>query len=173
MRIRYSLFFDEKMPSLYEKTPVTQNECTFFTLPFVDGYIWSGQHQLAGMRLYGMVNGKKTLLAGGTPVFKRSGVAGLHISWPLNTIKGSVEIGLTERKMNLTLAGGGRLTWWLELTTGEGAKLPFESINTQRVDCGFEGMKYTVRAEQGACSKPEGGAVLRIQAVNNIITLAF
>jgi hypothetical protein len=173
LRIRDIHLFDEKMPSVYEKTPVTANECTFFTLPFVDGYIWSQQHQLAGMRLYGMVNGKKTLLAGGTPAFKRSGVASLHISWPLNTIKGSVEIGLTERKMNLTIAGGGKLTWWLELTTAEGARLPFESINTQRVDCGFEGMKYTVRAEQGACSKPEDGAVLRIQAVNNIITLGF
>ncbi|HEY1200724.1 MAG TPA: hypothetical protein VGE79_07075 [Niastella sp.] len=173
LRIRDIHLFDEKMPSVYEKTPVTENECRFFTLPFVDGYIWSKKDQLAGMRLYGMVNGKTKLLEGGTPVFKRSGGASLHISWPLNTMKGSVEIELTERKMNVTLTGDGKLNWWLELTTAEGAKLPFETIGAQRVDCGFEGMKYSILAEKGTFSKPENGAVLRIQAVNNIITLAF
>jgi hypothetical protein len=173
VRIRDIHLFDENMPSAYEKTPVTENECTFFTLPFVDGYIWSKQDQLAGMRLYGMVDGKKVLLEGGVPVFKQSGVASLHISWPLKTVKGSVEMELTERKMNMTVAGGGKLNWWLELTTAEGAKLPFETIRAQRVDCGFEKMKYGVQAENGTFSKPADGAALRIAAVNNKITLAF
>ena len=173
VRIRDIHLFNEKMPSVYEKTPVTENECTFFTLPFVDGYIWSRQDQLAGMRLYGMVGGKKVLLEGDAPVFKPSGAASLHISWPLKTVKGSMEIELTEKKMNVTLAGGGKLTWWLELTTAKGAKLPFETIRAQRVNCGFEGMKYGVQAEKGTFSKPDDDAVLRITAVNNIITLTF
>jgi len=173
LRIRDIHLFDEKMPSAYEKTPVTENECRFFTLPFIDGYIWSKQDQLAGMRLYGMVNGKKVLLQGGVPVFTRSGAAGLHISWPLKTVKGSVEIALTERKMTIALTGGGHLNWWLELTTAQGATLPLETIQPQQVDCGFEGMKYHVRAEKGTFAKPGDGAVLQISAPNNIITLAF
>jgi hypothetical protein len=139
----------------------------------VDGYVWSKKDHLAGMRLYGMVDGKKMLLEGGDPVFKRSGVASMHISWPLKTVKGSVEIELTERKMNVGFAGMDRLNWWFELTTAEGAKLPFENVGVQRVGCGFEGMKYSIRAEKGGFSKGEDGAVFRIGPVNNMITLVF
>jgi len=173
VRIRDIHLFNEKMPSVYEKTPVTENECTFFTLPFVDGYIWSRQDQLAGMRLYGMVDGRKVLLEGGAPVFKPSGAASLHISWPLKTVKGSMEIELTERKMNVTLAGVGKLNWWLGLSTAPGVQLPFETIRAQQVNCGFEGMKYEVQAEKGTFSKPEDETVLRITPVNNTITLGF
>ena len=103
-----------------------------------------------------------------------TGISGAGaISWPLNTMKGSAEIELSERKLNMTLAGGGKLNCWLELTMAEGAQLPFETIHTQKVDCGFEGMKYKVRAEKGTFSKPEDGAVFRLQAVNNMIALAF
>jgi hypothetical protein len=174
LRIRDIHLFDEKMPSVYETTPVTENECTFFTLPFVDGYIWSKKDQLAGMRLYGMVDGKKVLIEGLDPVFTKSGLASMHISWPLKKDPGtSLEIELTERKMDVTLAGPSKLDWWFELTTAEGVKLPFDGVVAQRVSCSFEGMKYGVRAEKGKFTKPGDGAVLRVEAVNNEITLIF
>ncbi len=75
--------------------------------------------------------------------------------------------------MNVTLAGGGKLDWWFELTTAEGVKLPFDVVGAQRVDCSFEGMKYGVRAEKGKFSKPGNGVVFRVGAVNNEITLFF
>lgn len=173
LRVRDIHLFDEKMPSVYETTPVTENECRFFTLPFVDGYIWSKRDRLAGLRLYGMVDGHAQLLEGGDPVFRRSGDASLHISWPLKTVKGSLEMELSERKMVVKLVGGGMSDWFFELTTAEGVQLPFETIGAQRVDCSFEGMKYGVRAEKGMFSKPGDGAVLRVSPEGNMISLVF
>ena len=173
LRIRDIHLFDEKMPSVYETQPVTENECTFFTLPFVDGYIWSKRDHLAGMRLYRMVDGQRVLVEGFDPVFMKSGPANLHISWPLKDARESVEIELTERRMQVALVGVKKTDWWLELTTAEGAKLPFETISAQRVACGFEGMKYGVRAEKGKFSKPDNGAVLRVTPTDNTITLVF
>jgi hypothetical protein len=173
LRIRDIHLFDERMPSIYETQPVTENECRFFTLPFVDGYIWSKRGQLAGLRLYGMVDGHAQLLEGGDPVFKRSGEASLHISWPLKTVKGSLEMELSERKMVVKLVGGSSLDWWFGLTTAEGVQLPFETIGAQRVDCSFEGMKYIVQMEKGRFVRPEDGAVFRMVPGGNMITLAF
>jgi hypothetical protein len=173
LRIRDIHLFDEKMPSVYETTPATSNECTFFTLPFVDGYIWSKKDQLAGMRLYGMVDGRKQLLEGGDPVFSRVGSAAVHITWPLTSVKGSLEIELSEKGMTMELKGGGFSGWWLELTTAEGVKLPFGTVGAQRVDCMFEGMKYAVQMEKGSFSQPSDGAVLRMSPQENVIRVIF
>jgi len=173
LRIRDIHLFDEKMPSVYETTPATANECTFFTLPFVDGYIWSKPDQLAGMRLYGMVGGKKLLLEGGDPVFTSVGEAAVHISWPLTTVKGSLEIELSEKQMTMEMKTGEPIDWWLELTTAEGVKLPFGSVSTERVDCLFEGMKYSVRMEKGTFSEGAGPAVLRMSPQGNVMWVIF
>ncbi|HVV02725.1 MAG TPA: hypothetical protein VHC96_00820 [Puia sp.] len=173
LRIRDIHLFDEKMPSVYETTPVTENECRFFTLPFVDGYIWSKKDQLAGMRLYGMVDGRKQLLEGGDPVFSRVDAATMRITWPLKTVKGSLEIELSEKKMTMALKGGGAAAWWLELTTAEGVSLPFGTVGAQRVDCVFEGMKYDVQMEKGSFSQPSDGAVFRMSPRENVIRVIF
>jgi hypothetical protein len=171
LRIRDIHLFDEKMPSVYETTPATANECTFFTLPFVDGYIWSKKDQLAGMRLYGRVDGRKVLLEGGDPVFTTVGETAVHISWPLKTVKGSLEMELSEKKMTMKLKGGGAVNWWLDLATAEDAKLPFGSVSPQRVDCLFEGMKYSVRMGKGKFSQPGDGVVLRMSQEANTISI--
>jgi len=173
LRIRDIHLFDEKMPSVYETTPATANECTFFTLPFVDGYIWSKPDQLAGMRLYGMVGGKKLLLEGGDPVFTSVGEAAVHISWPLTTVKGSLEIELSEKQMTMEMKTGEPIDWWLELTTADGVKLPFGAVSAQRVDCRFEGMKYSVRMEKGTFSEGAGPAVLRMSPQGNVMWVIF
>jgi hypothetical protein len=71
LRIRDIHLFDEKLPSIYETQPVTSNECTFFTLPVVDGYLWSKRNQLAGMRILAMVDGKEVSVEGGEPKFSK------------------------------------------------------------------------------------------------------
>jgi len=43
--------FNEKIPSAYLTKKATSNECSFFTLPFVDGYLWSTPQKIAGLRL--------------------------------------------------------------------------------------------------------------------------
>lgn len=175
LRVRDLHLFNENFPSVYETKPVTENECRFFTLPFVDGYIWSKPDQLAGLRLKAVVDGKEMLLAGGDPKFIPRGTGGatLHISWPLKTVTGSLEIDLDEQKMVMTLKSDQPVNWFLELNTAAGIQLPFTSINTSSIDCNFEGMHYSIRAAKGTFEKPGNGAVLRIHPQARSIGLMF
>jgi hypothetical protein len=173
LRIRDIHLFNENFPSVYETQPVTENECRFFTLPFVDGYIWSKPNQLAGLRLKAVVNGKELSLEGGDPVFTRTGPATIHINWPLQTVNGSVEIDLGEKKMDMKLKSNQAINWFWDLNTAEGAQLPFGSITDRSVNCNFEGMHYNILASKGSFSKPGNGSVLRIHPQSNSISLIF
>lgn len=173
LRIRDIHLFNENFPSVYETQPVTENECRFFTLPFVDGYIWSKPEQLAGLRLKAVVDGKEILLEGGDPEFKRTGPATLHISWPLQTVKGSLEIDLGEKTMVMKLKSDQVVNWFLDLNTAAGIQLPFTSINARTIDCNFEGMHYTISAAKGTFGKPGNGSILRIHPQLNSIGLIF
>ncbi|WP_208025674.1 hypothetical protein [Niastella caeni] len=177
LRIRDVHLFNENLPSVYETQPVTENECRFFTLPFVDGYIWSKPEQLAGLRLKAVIDGKVISLEGGDPKFiprrRGTGPATMHISWPLQTVKGSVEIDLNEKNMEIKLKSNRALNWFLDLNTSAGAQLPFGSVSGTTLDCNFEGMHYNIRAAKGSFSKPGNGSVLRIQPQSNSINLIF
>jgi hypothetical protein len=171
LRIRDIHLFNEKVASVYETQVATSNECTFFTLPVVDGYIWSKPNQLAGLRLKAIIDGKEMLLEGNDPIFTKTGDAALHISWPLKTITGTIEADLTEQQITLKLVSPKTVSWFFDLNTAEGAKLPFEAVNPNSIDCYAEGMKYVMKAAKGSFSKPANGAIFRISPQANTITL--
>ena len=171
LRIRDIHIFNEDFPSVYTTRPATSNECTFFTLPIIDGYLWSKPDEIAGLRIKAVLDGKELLLSGGDPVFSSPDSNALHISWPLTSFKGTLEVDLREKKMSIRLTGNTTAAWFLELTTAHEVKLPFDQIQTNTIDCSFQGMKYAVKAEAGSFSKPAGPAVMRIDPVKNIIIL--
>lgn len=171
MRIRDLHLFNENFPSVYTTGIATSNECTFFTLPVVDGYIWSKANDIAGLRLKAVLGGNEVLLQGGDPIFTNRGANTLHISWPLTSIKGSLEIDLNEKMVKMVLVTGEHTDWFLDLSTTKDAKLPFQAIGSKQINCRFEGMEYNVAAMQGSFSKPANGAVWRIKPQANVIAL--
>jgi hypothetical protein len=171
LRIRDIHLFDERFPSAYEKEAATSNECRFFTLPFVDGYLWSKAGQIAGLRLKALVAGKEVVLAGGEPAVKNEGAAEVRIRWPFTTVAGELEIRLTEDRVDLRLESAAPVDWFLELNTADGAAVPFEKIGPAGIDCLFEGMKYRVGVSKGICLKPDNGAALRIRPLENRIVM--
>lgn len=171
LRFRDIHLFDENFPSVYEKNVATSNECTFFTLPFVDGYIWSNPSRIAGLGLKALVNGQETLIEGGDPSVSDAVKGKLHITWPLKSFDGTLIMDVDERQVTMKLVTKEPVTWWWDLTTSGDAKLPFKEIRSDRVDCQFEGMNYFISAKAGAFSKPAGGPVLRVASVNNVVVL--
>jgi hypothetical protein len=171
LRFRDIHLFNEKFPSIYETQPATSNECSFFTLPVVDGYLWSKQNNLAGLRFKATKDGKTILLKGKTPVITDSTPGKLHISWPLASFDGSLEIDFDEQQVNITIAGNKTVNWYLELNTADNAKLPFKKINTNNIQAQFEGMDYTLTAEKGVLSTPQNGSVFRITPQGNALIL--
>jgi len=173
LRFRDIHLFNEKFPSIYETQKATSNECTFFTLPFVDGYLWSTQKQIAGLRFKEIVDGKERLLEGGEPKITQTSPGKLSISWPLKSYANVLEIVIDERGMKIRLTGKQSVHWFLDLATAENIKLPFKVINPSKINCEFEGMKYSISSTVGSFSKPENGSVFRISPKLNALNLNF
>lgn len=171
LRIRDIHMFDEKLPSVYTTQKATSNECQFFTLPVVDGYLWSKNNHLAGLRIKAVVGGNEVLLKGGTPVITSPAAGKLHIAWPLTTIKGTLLIDLTEKQMTISVKDSQREKWFLDMTVARTENLPFKNVDAAQVQCEFEGFNYTVPAISGSFSKSGNGEVFRISPKDNMVTL--
>lgn len=171
LRIRDIHLFDENFPDKYTTEKATSNECSFYTLPVVEGYLWSKKDQLAGLRLKALVNGKEILLKGGKPVFTDNGKNTVNVTWPLTSIVGSLQMTFNEQTFSIKIITKEKLNWFLDLNTAAGAKLPFGNISKGSIACNFEGADYSFLINKGNFSVPSNGAVFRITPLNNLISL--
>jgi len=171
LRFRDIHLFNEKLRSKYETEVATSNECTFFTLPAVDGYLWSTPDKFAGLKFKVTLNGKEQLLEGGDPKVTESLPGKLLIKWPLKTIKGSLEIVFTEKQVKISLSGNQQAKWLLDLETADKAELPFTGITSNKVSAQFEGMKYAITAIKGTFADPGNNHRFRIIPSQNLILL--
>ncbi|MEP7251730.1 MAG: hypothetical protein ABI683_05095 [Ginsengibacter sp.] len=171
LRFRDIHLFNENFPSVYTEGKATSNECSFFTLPFIDGYLWSKPGKIAGLRFKAIVDGKEILLEGGDPSVIDSIAGKLHISWPLKSFEGTLVIDIDERQLKMKIEGNNSIEWFLDLTTADNASLPFKKINGNQIDCEFEAMPYSIKAIKGNFLKAGDSTVFTITPENNEIIL--
>jgi hypothetical protein len=171
LRFRDIHLFNEKFPSVYETQKATSNECVFFTLPIVDGYLWRAPNKPAGLQFKATIKGKTILLKGKDPVIDDSKPGKLHISWLLTSFDGTLIMDLDEQKIKITIAGNKNINWYLDLVTSGNIKLPFEKIEPNHVAAKFEGMDYVLTTTKGSFTKPSNGSVFRITPVMNSLIL--
>ncbi len=171
LRFRDIHLFNEKLPSKYETEAATSNECSFFTLPIVDGYLWSSADTLAGLKFKAIINGKEQLIEGGDPTIVNAGTGKLLVNWPLKSVKGSLKIEFSEQQVKISVIGGLHTNWFLDLNVAGNKKLPFTAIDQNKIAAQFEGMNYNLIAAKGTFSKPGERSVFRISPVDNVITL--
>lgn len=168
LRIRDLHLFNENFPSVYTNSAATSNECSFFTLPVVDGYLWSTKGNIAGLRFVSIQNGEEKPITGKDPVIREAAPGKLRITWPL-TEGGTLAMDLDEKKMKIRLEGKTKTNWFLDLNS-KAEKLPFTNVSPSKLGCTFEGMNYAVSASKGTFSKP-GNTVFRITPSGNSIEL--
>ena len=173
LRFRDIHLFNGNFPSIYTTEKATSNECSLFTLPFVDGYIWSVADTIAGLRFKTIVNGKEIFMEGGNPMINDSIRGELHIVWPLKSMPGKLIIDIDEKQIAMKIEGEKSNNWLLDLTTADSVKLPFKKINSSHVDCEFEGMNYFIKATKGTFSTVDAKKIFRITPQNNSIILNF
>ncbi|MEJ0103712.1 MAG: hypothetical protein WDO19_14670 [Bacteroidota bacterium] len=173
LRFRDIHLFNEGFPSVYTKNRATSNECLFFTLPFMDGYVWSSAGKKAGLWFKAIEDGKEILLEGENPTINDDSPGKLHIRWPLKSSKGTLVMDIDEKQIKMTIEGGKSIDWFLDLSVGDHAALPFTKISSDKIDCQFEGMDYSVKALKGSFLKSADSAVLRIKSAMNTVTLNF
>ena len=172
LRIRDIHLFNENFPDRYTTQVATSNECKFFTLPLVDGYLWSKPGQLAGLRLKALVNGQEVMVKGKDPVFTHAGPETMHVSWPLEQ-GGSLEMDISEKTVSVQLTGNSWQNWYFDLDVAAGAQVPFTGISTRQVKCRFEDFNYRLQATTGVFVHPSNGAVLRLKPEKNKLSLNF
>ena len=171
LRFRDIHLFNEKFPSAYTTQKATSNECVFYTLPMVDGYIWSTPEKIAGLRLKAVVNGKEILVEGGEPAISNPISGKLHISWPLKSFTGTLIIDMDEQQLAMKIEGNKSISWFLDMTTASEANLPFKKISSGLIDCQFEGMNYVITIPKGSFSKPDKSIAFRISPRENTLKI--
>ena len=172
LRFRDIHLFSENLPSRYEKEVATTNDCEFYTLPLVDGYLWSDSSFFAGLRFTALVNGKETEIRGGTPTVSDSVPGKLLIHWPMQGAPGRFVIECEENHLSIALQGNTSLHWMLAFNAAKGKNLPFTDVSGNAVNASFEGMKYSLVADGATVVKGEKDA-FRIQPKGMKMVLQF
>ena len=174
LRFRDIHLFDEKVESPYLTKKLESNQASFFTLPIVDGYIWSTENKLAGLRFNVKKDGIKYPMLGGDPVVNNQKKGKLHVSWPLDSGEGKLVMNIDEKNIEIKIEGDDSLEWFLDLTAAVNKeKLPFRNIEKNKVECEFQGTDYSIKALEGLFSALEEDVVFRITPENNKIKLNF
>ena len=171
LRFRDIHLFNEKFPSVYETEKAVSNECSFFTLPVVDGYIWSTAQQMAGLKFKAIVDTNEIDIQGGDPIITSPSRSKLQIVWPLRSGYGKLIILMDERTIKITVTGGKPINWFLDLMVADKAKLPFTKIGHNRVDCNFQGMDYFLEATNGSFSTAGEDVVFKMLPEKGILRL--
>ena len=74
--------------------------------------------------------------------------------------------------MKMKIEGNKSVDWFLDLTVGDNATLPFQQINPAQIDCRFEAMDYRIKALKGSFAKA-GANIFRIKSEGNEMLLNF
>jgi hypothetical protein len=171
LRFRDIHIFDEDLASDYLTARGTSTKCTFWTLPFVDGFNWSAGRDVAGLRFKTAVDGTETLIEGGEPAFSDALRGKLKITWPVPARRGAFVFDIDEDRIEIRWTGEPSPDWFLDLTAAENAELPFEETSARRVRCRFKGLTYGIALGPGSFSRPGRGIVFRMAPEKDVLIL--
>lgn len=158
-RFRDIHLFDEGYKSAYLEKPGDGNQFLFYTLPVVDGFMWSEGLDRAGLRIVRLdKDGDKEELTLDHPVVTEIGKDTLVVS--AEDSKGhAFKITFYETRFEVAaLSKEADLSWALELKVAAGKELPFTVIEDKAVNASFDGFNYVITCEKGHIRKPESGS---------------
>ncbi len=158
-RFRDIHLFDEGYKSAYMEKPGDGNQFLFYTLPVVDGFMWSEGLDRAGLRIVRLdKDGDKEELTLDHPVVTEIGKDTLVVS--AEDSKGhAFKITFYETRFEVAaLSKEADFSWALELKAAAGKELPFTVIEDKAVNASFDGFNYVITCEKGHIRKPESGS---------------
>jgi len=169
MRFRDIHLFDETIASDYLTKRGRSNQCFYYTLPVVDGFRWSSQQTVAGLRLKS-VGGLE--IKGDDPTVNDRSDGELVVRWPVYSPEGEIVIVFNETSISVSAEGRKIDNWLLELSFDKKADLPFRKIDRKKVSCTYKNAPYVISAIRGVFTN-EPGSGLRIMPEDKRIVLDF
>lgn len=162
--------FDERFKSQYVDKPGESSQFFFYTLPMVDGYMWSTPEDRAGMQIVQhSASGEKKVVRLNPPTITEPDAKTLVVTCT-DVENHSFKMTFTESDFEITCDTNDKdFRWSLDLHTAS-SELPFKVIEDQNIMAEFQGFKYVIRCLDG---KPEisGDCALRISPVQNRIKI--
>lgn len=162
--------FDERFKSQYVDKPGESSQFFFYTLPMVDGYMWSTPEDRAGMQIVQhSASGEKKVVRLNPPTITEPDIKTLVVTCT-DVENHSFKMTFTESDFEITCDTNDKdFRWSLNLHTAS-SELPFKEIEGQNIMAEFQGFKYVIRCLDG---KPEisGDCALRISPVQNRIKI--
>lgn len=155
-RFRDIHLFDEKFESDYFKKAGVGNQFFYFTLPIVDGYMWSTTDERAGLRIVKIVNGNKEEILLNDPVVTEASKDVLQVE--CKDDNGNIfRILFRENRFEVSCQTKDKdLKWVLELKTAKGKELPFTLIEKNQIKAEFKNFKYGILCNKGTVKKASG-----------------
>lgn len=164
LRFRDIHVFDENMKSDYLTEKGTSSRVDYYTLPVVDGFGWSSEKLVAGIRFKTdgeMLGGQSKDLLGGEPVVDDSSTGLLSITWPLSNSEAVLQAALDEESIALEMHDGKKLDWFLEISYDDAKDIPIVGVDEQKLRYSFKGFDYTITLKTGHF-KRESESVIKI-----------
>lgn len=173
-RFRDIHLFDERFKSEYLDTPGTVDRFLFYTLPFVDGFMWSKGEDRAGLSLVRTgSDGHAEELRLDSPEVKERGRSVLEVRGN-DQYGDTFRITLHDDRIEVSSPDAGKdVAWALQLHAAPGTELPFTDVGGKSANAVFRGHSYSVTCSEGRFEKAAEGDshVLRIIPDNGKITI--
>lgn len=173
-RFRDIHLFDERFKSEYLDTPGTGDRFLFYTMPFVDGFMWSKGGDRAGLSLVRTgSDGHAEELRLDSPEVKERGRSVLEVRGN-DQYGDTFRITLHDDRIEVSSPDAGKdVAWALQLHAAPGTELPFTDVGGKSANAVFRGHSYSVTCSEGRFEKAAEGDshVLRIIPDNGKITI--
>lgn len=173
-RFRDIHLFDERFKSEYLDTPGTGDRFLFYTLPFVDGFMWSKGGDRAGLSLVRTgSDGHAEELRLDSPEVKERGRSVLEVRGN-DQYGDTFRITLHDDRIEVSSPDADKdVAWALQLHAAPGTELPFTDVGGKSANAVFRGHSYSVTCSEGRFEKAAEGDshVLRIIPDNGKITI--
>lgn len=173
-RFRDIHLFDERFKSEYLDTPGTGDRFLFYTLPFVDGFMWSKGEDRAGLSLVRTGSeGHAEELRLDSPEVKERGRSVLEVRGN-DQYGDTFRITLHDDRIEVSSPDADKdVAWALQLHAAPGTELPFTDVGGKSANAVFSGHSYSVTCSEGRFEKAAEGDihVLRIIPDNGKITI--
>ena len=173
-RFRDIHLFDERFKSEYLDTPGTGDRFLFYTLPFVDGFMWSKGEDRAGLSLVRTgSDGQAEELRLDSPEVKERGRSVLEVRGN-DQYGDTFRITLHDDRIEVSSPDADKdVAWALQLHAAPDTELPFTDVGGKSANAVFRGHSYSVTCSEGRFEKAAEGDshVLRIIPDNGKITI--
>lgn len=173
-RFRDIHLFDERFKSEYLDTPGTGDRFLFYTMPFVDGFMWSKGGDRAGLSLVRTCrDGHAEELRLDSPEVKERGRSVLEVRGN-DQYGDTFRITLHDDRIEVSSPDADKdVAWALQLHAAPGTELPFTDVGGKSANAVFRGHSYSVTCSEGSFEKAAEGDshVLRIIPDNGKITI--